>query len=79
MLVGAIHAQILVLEADLSQQHLDDPSYEVHAQTISAEPDPEAGEPGVNDVGRSCTNWCCRAGTAKGTTWQPIGKRPKER
>ena len=45
MLVGAIHAQIVVLEADLSQQHLDDPSYEVHAQTISAEPDPEAGEP----------------------------------
>jgi hypothetical protein len=71
MLVGPIHAQIVVLEAGLSQQHLDDPSSKVHAQTVSAEPDPEAGESGVINVVAHAQTGALELGA----TWQPKGKR----
>jgi hypothetical protein len=73
MLVGAIHAQIVVLEAGLSQQHLDDPSSKVQAQTVSAEPDPEAGESGIINVVAHAQTGALELGATR----QPKGKRPR--
>ena len=41
---GVTHAQIVVVEADLSRQHQGDPTQEVHAQTVGAELEAISGE-----------------------------------
>jgi len=74
---GDTHAQIISMEAVLSQQHPQTPDPIVHVQTIGTEPEAILGKPGAIEEGAHTYNNCVEPDLKEGKPGNPNANTPK--